>query len=126
MIGTINFALASLVVEKVNIHIYFLLVFYCAISVVIDTCQGDSGGPLMMFTSSSNQWVLVGLTSYGHGCAEAAYSGVYTRVAVYESWISSNANGSSSVSFSDANTVQTSIYCLLSFILLILLNFIFE
>ncbi|CAF1143889.1 unnamed protein product, partial [Adineta steineri] len=45
-----------------------------------DTCQGDSGGPLMMFSSSS-QWVLVGLTSNGLGCAEAAYSGIYTRVA---------------------------------------------
>ncbi|CAF3764259.1 unnamed protein product [Rotaria sordida] len=38
-----------------------------------DTCQGDSGGPLMMF-SSNNQWVLVGVTSNGIGCARAAYS----------------------------------------------------
>ncbi|CAF4831467.1 unnamed protein product [Rotaria sp. Silwood2] len=47
-----------------------------------DTCQGDSGGPLMMF-NESNQWVLVGLTSSGIGCARAAYSGMYTRVAAY-------------------------------------------
>ncbi|CAF4505772.1 unnamed protein product, partial [Rotaria sp. Silwood2] len=51
-----------------------------------DTCQGDSGGPLMMFTTS-NQWVLVGVTSYGIGCARAAYAGVYTRVAYYQDWI---------------------------------------
>ncbi|CAF0787106.1 unnamed protein product [Rotaria sp. Silwood1] len=41
-----------------------------------DTCQGDSGGPLMMF-SSNNQWILVGVTSSGIGCAEAAYSGMF-------------------------------------------------
>ncbi|CAF1226006.1 unnamed protein product [Adineta steineri] len=51
-----------------------------------DTCQGDSGGPLTMFTTS-NQWELVGLTSYGYGCAEAQAMGVYTRVAYYQSWI---------------------------------------
>lgn len=40
----------------------------------------------MMFTASG-QWVLVGLTSYGIGCARAAYAGVYTRVAYYQTWI---------------------------------------
>ncbi|CAF4010081.1 unnamed protein product [Rotaria sordida] len=58
-----------------------------------DACQGDSGGPLMMFTSS-NQWVLVGLTSSGIGCARARYSGIYTRVAVYKDWIQSYTNDS--------------------------------
>ncbi|CAF2518601.1 unnamed protein product [Rotaria sp. Silwood2] len=53
---------------------------------VLYTCQGDSGGPLMMFTTSS-QWELVGVTSYGIGCARAAYAGVYTRVAYYQDWI---------------------------------------
>ncbi len=50
----------------------------------------------MMF-SSNNQWVLVGATSNGIGCAEAAYSGVYTRVAAYQSWISTNINGAVSI-----------------------------
>ncbi|CAF4331042.1 unnamed protein product, partial [Adineta steineri] len=58
-----------------------------------DTCQGDSGGPLMMF-NSNKQWVLVGLTSNGLGCAEAAYSGIYTRVATFVSWINTNTNSS--------------------------------
>ncbi|CAF4679131.1 unnamed protein product [Rotaria sp. Silwood1] len=53
-----------------------------------DTCQGDSGGPLMMF-NGNNQWVLVGVTSSGIGCARAAYSGMYTRVAAYQEWIQS-------------------------------------
>ncbi|CAF0996697.1 unnamed protein product [Didymodactylos carnosus] len=51
-----------------------------------DTCQGDSGGPLMMFTSS-HQWELVGITSYGIGCGLPDFSGVYTKVAYYQSWI---------------------------------------
>jgi len=45
-----------------------------------------------MFTTS-NQWELVGLTSYGIGCAQPAYSGVYTRVAVYQSWIATTTGG---------------------------------
>jgi secreted trypsin-like serine protease len=69
----------------------------------VDTCQGDSGGPLMMFTSN-NQWVLVGLTSNGIGCAEAEYSGVYTRVAEYQSWINTNTNGAVSIVTTLAST----------------------
>ena len=47
----------------------------------------------MMFTTS-NQWVLIGLTSYGIGCASARTAGVYTRVAYYQSWISTNTGNS--------------------------------
>ncbi|CAF4989253.1 unnamed protein product [Rotaria sp. Silwood1] len=56
------------------------------------TCQGDSGGPLMAFTSSQ-QWVLIGVTSSGFGCARANYPGSYTRIAAFQSWISSNTGG---------------------------------
>ena len=55
------------------------------VSVSLDTCQGDSGGPLMLF--ARGQWQLVGITSYGTGCARADYPGVYTRVSTYTAWI---------------------------------------
>ena len=60
----------------------------------LDTCQGDSGGPVMMYTISQ-QWVLVGVTSYGKGCARANYAGVYTRVAAYQSWIATTSSNAS-------------------------------
>ena len=60
----------------------------------VDTCQGDSGGPLLVPAGSG--WRLVGDTSYGAGCAEPGYPGVYGRVAdrTLRTWIASVAPGS--------------------------------
>ncbi len=51
-----------------------------------DSCQGDSGGPLVVRQGS--QWVQVGITSWGEGCAAGA-PGVYARVAAQANWIRS-------------------------------------
>jgi secreted trypsin-like serine protease len=74
-----------------KVIIFPFLVVYNLLSILADTCSGDSGGPLMMF-SSNNQWILIGLTSYGYGCAQPAYAGVYTRVAAYQDWINATMN----------------------------------
>jgi hypothetical protein len=43
-----------------------------------DTCQGDSGGPMMV--SDGSFLVLAGITSWGNGCADPDFPGVYTRL----------------------------------------------
>lgn len=47
-----------------------------------------------MIFNIKRQWVLVGITSYGFGCARKEYAGVYTRVAAYDDWIQQHTNGS--------------------------------
>jgi trypsin len=46
----------------------------------VDTCFGDSGGPLEA-PLENGEYRLVGITSWGRGCAERDAAGVYTRVA---------------------------------------------
>ncbi len=56
----------------------------CASAKGKDSCQGDSGGPLFKDTK------LIGLVSWGNGCAKPNYPGVYTKVSNYINFINEN------------------------------------
>lgn len=52
----------------------------------VDTCQGDSGGP-MFRRDNANEWVQVGIVSWGEGCARPGLPGVYAEVSTFAAQI---------------------------------------
>ncbi len=50
-----------------------------------DSCLGDSGGPLM--TMQDGEFRQIGVVSFGRGCAEPNFFGVYSRLEFYKPWI---------------------------------------
>lgn len=47
----------------------------------ITILQGDSGGPLVFL--NGDHYVQIGIVSWGIGCAEVNYPGIYTRLAAF-------------------------------------------
>jgi len=59
---------------------------FCAGKGGKDSCQGDSGGPIFV-NYPDGTFSQVGIVSWGRGCANANYPGVYSRVSGKLSWI---------------------------------------
>ncbi|XP_053674146.1 transmembrane protease serine 9-like [Anopheles nili] len=55
-----------------------------------DSCQGDSGGPMHVFDADANRFVIAGVVSWGFGCAQPRFPGIYARVNRFISWINFN------------------------------------
>lgn len=55
-----------------------------------DACQGDSGGPLISISKVDGLPRLVGIVSWGYGCAKPSYPGVYSRVLAGRDWFFTN------------------------------------
>ncbi|CAF0788615.1 unnamed protein product [Brachionus calyciflorus] len=50
-----------------------------------DTCMGDSGSPILYRYRS--RWFVIGVVSYGQGCAQSFKPGINTNVSYYLDWI---------------------------------------
>ncbi|RMZ99679.1 trypsin I-P1-like [Brachionus plicatilis] len=69
-----------------------------------DTCQGDSGGPLFIKDNYNGQekYIIVGITSFGEGCALPGKLGGYMKVSWFLNWITK-------IVMADKNTLNNGI-----------------
>ncbi|XP_069704878.1 venom protease-like [Periplaneta americana] len=58
-----------------------------------DACQGDSGGPFHVY-NNKGILIVIGIVSFGRGCARPNTPGVYTKVSHYLDWIRNNVDNS--------------------------------
>ncbi|KAL1124563.1 hypothetical protein AAG570_001187 [Ranatra chinensis] len=71
-----------------------------------DACQGDSGGPVTWLDPETNMYTLVGVVSYGKGCASGV-PGVNTDVYSYLDWILENMSEYTKLYFIKFNKISS-------------------
>ena len=54
-----------------------------------DSCQGDSGGPLAVRDPETQDYVQLGVVSWGKQCGHPMLPGIYARVGSFHEWITS-------------------------------------
>jgi secreted trypsin-like serine protease len=74
----------------------------------VDTCGGDSGGP-MFRRDNAGEWIAVGLTSWGQGCARPRNPGVYAQLSEFSDAIFAAANSFTGACASKASTAPAAI-----------------
>ncbi|UJR12661.1 hypothetical protein I4U23_016835 [Adineta vaga] len=80
--GSTNSTPIATALQQVTIQENVLFVFHSYVNLIF--YSGDMGGPLMIYSNKSEQYELVGITSYRNKCIA---EGVFTRVAPFASWI---------------------------------------
>lgn len=78
---------AASCVEAYGSGVFWPSEMLCASLPGQDACAGDSGGPLVQ--GEGPETALVGVVSWGTGCALARYPGVYSTIAANRCWITS-------------------------------------
>jgi len=73
--------------SRKNYNEYVTRDMLCAASPGKDSCSGDSGGPLIIEGDSPEDDVQVGVVSWGYGCADEDFPGVYARLSYQRDWI---------------------------------------
>ena len=74
-----------------------------------DACQGDSGGPLVTkATGVDIGYSLIGVVSWGYGCAEPGLYGVYSQFSKFLGWVAEQFDGTTSSQWDGNNATGTS------------------
>lgn len=74
--------------DKNNLQDADMASMWCAYKEAQSDCQGDSGGPAIKGYGTTCP-TLVGVVSWGYGCAYGEFSNIYTRVDQFIPWIHS-------------------------------------
>ncbi len=71
-----------------------------------DSCQGDSGGPMVVTDPATGEVKLAGIVSWGIGCADPNYPGMYARVSSFFNLLDDYAGGLPSALAGDDKVVN--------------------